>query len=583
MKIPSITEQDIINWLGAKELKKGTPYAKDKAVRYMRAQEMTLKAECWGSSPNPYQISITFNKDGPETGYCSCPVGSGAKCKHAAALLYNWAHFPENFQSIEPLEKVLNNSSKEELISLIEQMLDKHPDLELLLEVDEASNEPLTPAMVERQVQKMLDNLDYEWKSYGFYDSYDDYEVFQPFRRLLKKAEGNLRQGNSNDAGITFQTLAGKLMENYEQYNDEEGSLDEIIGDCVTGLGQCLSVTKDSERLNYLKTMFDIYSWDIELGGYGIGDEVPEIIGTNASEDEKSLVATWLNEAIRKNKGDSWSKVFHKQTYGKFLLELSSGADDESYLQMCRQTGRHFDATKRLLKLKQIDDAVKETKLLSSRELIEIANYFIEQGYTEQIYELILERSLSSEKGESLEWLCDYHQKRNEYSQALKFKEQIFWRQTYLDSYLETEVLAKKTNDWLATKERLLADLYKRGKYKLLTEIYLHDKNIAEAIKTLEQALKTPHSNKGLIIKVARAAEKTHPNEALNYYMQVANEIIKLRARNDYAKAVSYLTRIQKLYEQLGQETAWQKYLLAIKQETKQMRAFKAELQKAKL
>ena len=63
--------------------------------------------------------------------------------------------------------------------------------------------------------------------------------------------------------------------------------------------------------------------------------------------------------------------------------------------------------------------------------------------------------------------------------------------------------------------------------------------------------------------------------------MKFANKIIKSRARSDYAEAVNYLVRIKKLYEQLGQESDWQKYLLAVKQETKQMRAFKAEMQKA--
>ena len=133
MSIPSITEEDIINWLGYKDFSKGKPYAKDGVVLHMQARAQTIKAKCWGSSRKPYKVIITFNEKGIEKGNCSCPVGDGGKCKHAAALLYNWVNFPENFQNLESLESLLEKLSKEELNSLVIRMLDRHPDLDVLV------------------------------------------------------------------------------------------------------------------------------------------------------------------------------------------------------------------------------------------------------------------------------------------------------------------------------------------------------------------------------------------------------------------------------------------------------------------
>ena len=68
------------------------------------------------------------------------PRGDGGHCKHAAALLLTWLHEPEFFIEVPELEQVLEERSKEDLISLIREMVTRHPDLEQLLELSALSN-----------------------------------------------------------------------------------------------------------------------------------------------------------------------------------------------------------------------------------------------------------------------------------------------------------------------------------------------------------------------------------------------------------------------------------------------------------
>ena len=101
---------------------------------------------------------------------------------------------------------------------------------------------------------------------------------------LVDLADRTLAQGDVESAAVTYKMMTGELLEHYETYDDEAGSLAEVIDRCAEGLASLLaavdSTTEAEEALREeaLRTLFNIYHHDIRLGGVGLGDTVPEMI-----------------------------------------------------------------------------------------------------------------------------------------------------------------------------------------------------------------------------------------------------------------------------------------------------------------
>lgn len=96
-ELPRVTESDIHHWIGERSFGRGLGYFQRGHILNPRLQGDTLKARCLGSHPQPYHVQVTLGRDGIVAGECSCPVGAGGHCKHAAALLLTWLHNPDAF------------------------------------------------------------------------------------------------------------------------------------------------------------------------------------------------------------------------------------------------------------------------------------------------------------------------------------------------------------------------------------------------------------------------------------------------------------------------------------------------------
>ena len=86
-----------------------------------------------------------------------------------------------------------------------------------------------------------------------------------------------------------------------------------------------------------------------------------------------------------------------------------------------------------------------------------------------------------------------------------------------------------------------------------------------------------------LLIGIAQAAEKTRPQESVRIYQDAAQRLIKLRGRDNYVTAATYLARVRKLYQRLGEDKTWQALIADIRQQNSSLRALKEELGKVGL
>ena len=157
-RVPVISEIDVQNWVGTKSYQRGYRYYEDEAILNQRLRGQSLIAECQGSLTTPYRVEVRLGPEGILWGNCTCTAGEGGHCKHAAALLLTWLHEPDRFVEVPELDKLLENRSKDELISLIQQMVSRHPDLEQMLELSALVNlepgEPLAAELIAQQARR---------------------------------------------------------------------------------------------------------------------------------------------------------------------------------------------------------------------------------------------------------------------------------------------------------------------------------------------------------------------------------------------------------------------------------------------
>jgi uncharacterized Zn finger protein len=134
-KLPRLTEAHVRELASEKSFDRGEAYYHDGSVLEPVRQERELRAQCQGSDYEPYQVSAMLNESGIAETSCTCPYDYGDICKHIVALLLTYVHEPQSFRSIPPLATLLAGRSREELITLIGEMIKQEPELLSLVEL----------------------------------------------------------------------------------------------------------------------------------------------------------------------------------------------------------------------------------------------------------------------------------------------------------------------------------------------------------------------------------------------------------------------------------------------------------------
>ena len=581
-QFPSLTHTDIKNWVGLSSFQKGMPYFSNGAIYEARRQGQTLKARCRGSQAAYYQLQATFGPVGIVSADCSCPVGAGGRCKHVAALLLTWFDSPDSFEEIEDPTTTLEKHSKEELIAIIRQMIQREPDLAVLLEMplpgSKTDEKSLDAQVIRRQARHAMRRMDMDedWEDGGVYEAVAD------LQQLLDLAGQYLGQASPGNAAIIFHEVAETLLGNEDAIMQEvSGRLGSVIDDCAEGLEECLkTITDSAQREKILKGLFDIYAWDVDAGGIGIGDGVTDILLEQATLQERQMIAGWAEAALH-GKGD-WSR----RAMGGLLLELQADTmDDESFLEVCRQTGRSKDLVERLLTLTRVDEAVKESQRASDYELLSLADLFVQHDHGPQAETLISKRAKTSQDTRLIEWLKEYAKKRGDLIQALAFAEKLFWLRPTVEAYVEVRRLAQPQQQWAELRNKTLESLAQKGQHDLLTEIFLEEGLIDRALSSLDIAKKSNRywGGSALQIRVAQAAGEQRPKESIRLYMQMIEPLIAQRGRENYAQAADYLRSVRDAYLRLGEPHTWQALIANLREQHRNLPALKDELNQAGL
>ncbi len=579
---PDLSMQDIQAWVGPASFHKGKSYFDQGAIIDPRRQGMTLKASCLGSSAASYRVEVTMDNEGICVAECSCPVGVGGHCKHGAALLLTWLYNPEAFKEIAALDSSLEQRSKAELIATIHQMLQRYPDLEYLLElpspIKSTDQAAIDPGVIRQQVSKAFASAREEW---GWRDLF---ETARDLDELVNLARQYQEYGDITNAMIIYQVLAEEILK-YEDIvmEDEADRLGGLVDEAVEGLGDGLESVQDhGTRQEILQAIFNVYNWNVRMGGIGIGDSIPDILSQNATPHEKEFLVGLICAVLPDTR--KWGQ----ETMGGLLLDLQpEELDDETYLTICRQTGRLIDLVNRLLQLGRLDEAMTETHKAEDYQLPTLANIFVQHSHGSLAEQMMNARYDTSQDDRLMDWLKDYAIQQSDYPKALEWAKQLFLSRHSKAEYLEMKKLAIPINQWPDLRTETIDWLTDHQQFSVLVEIYLEESEIDLALDALEKAKvvtrycwEYPHS---LEITVAEAAEETRPEHAIQLYMDWVKRLIERRGRDNYTEAANYLKIVQGIYKRLGQSEHWLSLIASLRQENRNLPAFQDELNKAKL
>jgi uncharacterized Zn finger protein len=588
MSIPNdmqITETLIQSHCGATSVSRGRPYYQQGSVVERTRTGNTLQAKCYGSTPSPYRLTVTLANQQILDPSCSCPVGGGGRCKHIAALLFAWLHEPETFSKIESLAALLDSRSKESLVQLILQMVQREPDLESLIRLPppQEPRQSLDAELIARQVRRILESSSWEYGS--------EYKTASEIEEVIEQGLPYLEAGNIPNAVAVFATCAQEVIDGYDDVYDHDGAVAGTLSTCGEYLADCLSETDDpSTRALILHHLFDIYMWDVDFGGIDVGVVAQEAMVEQTTQEEKAVVIGWVQERLNASGQNSLSD-WRRQTLGHFLLQLSADEiDDEQYLAICRQSGRHQDLIRKLLELKRIGEAVEAARPMNGYDLWQVADNFVAQGYPREIEALTFDHITGSERPDRrvLEWLVAHLRRTGCAQEALDLALQRYDWQKNLQSFIAVQEVAGDLNLRAETTQKMCAALEEAKEYGLLVEVYIHEKKIDLALKNYE-ILRSVRSRgflpnlSPLSLRLAQAAEESHPVQAAQLYIEAAEKLIAQRSRGNYATAATYLARLKPLYERMGAPERWAETTQRLRTQHKNLPAMKDEFNRAGL
>src|SRR6266516_1511683 len=335
--------------------------------------------------------------------------------------------------------------------------------------------------------------------------------ITQELLAVKQTADSLAAQGDFLGAATIYETLVTEIFEQSHLYYDEEAEhddyyeeegyypeeegLDELVGECIEALGNCLADERADRvaREKSIEVLFAIYQRDLHAdNSHGFADGAAYQLVQYTTPLERQTIAAWIREVLSDEEEEITGS--QRKEYGKFLLDLEKDTlDDETYLRICRETGRTSDLIDRLLTLGRIDEAAREAQPVDDYALLGLADLFIQHKQDAVAERLVRARILApirpaydaarllllsqprraeEEKPDwrILDWLQKYYRERGNHVAELEVAETLFRTQPLLGHYQEIRDLAKQLSRWATVRPELLPVRVEAGSSALVIQ-----------------------------------------------------------------------------------------------------------------
>jgi uncharacterized Zn finger protein len=637
-----MTEQTIRNYTDSSSFSNGKSYARDGYIYDTVRRANTLQARSRGRSGGPYKVEATLalaKAPGTEpiTSYdCSCP--RGGFCKHVVALLLVWLRDPEKFVVAGDPAALLQDLTRDELAAILTALLQQYPDLERRVERLLPAIRPteggtakatLDPDAIRKQVAALVSNRYDQWNDWE-----DEEESDEELEELLELAERYADNGQWANAYVIYSTLVKETLQAMEQYSDDESNLPEFIEAGSEGLLQVLAAQAEASpadrlpattRAALIKLLYDAWKYDTNFG-YGWSGDVPPALAAAVTPGERAQLEAWVRTDMRH---DQWGS----KAFVRFILTLKEGAglSDDAILEEYRKAELYDELTIKLIELGRVEEALKVASdflpqaaqaIHFAERLLGLGKQWVDPALTciEARMAKVEEEQRQAAKGKTpqrtpadyqreqnhatyLQWLERQYGQHQRPGKALEIAQRRFeldpGERAYESIKQAAQLPGQPPGLWDDTRPLLLADLEAQDLWAALVNIYLRenapeearaalaalDRHLAEHKPTLWSSpdYVSPMALANLQLRVAKATEKDHPDEARAVYQRLAETLIGQRGRANYQQAAEYLAQVRTLYTRAGRKDEWLTYIADLRKRNKALSALRQELDAKKL
>jgi len=483
----------------------------------------------------------------------------------------------------EEIDTALARLSQSELIALVKKMLRREPHLESLLPlVSKQQQITIRPEMYQRKVEHIFRSGGNSWRSTS--------SIADDLLKVTDDADEFAAQQKYDAAVTIYECIVQGIFEHYEEFDDESGGLASVLDAGVTAMGNWLDEVKDDTPLRerMLRLLFAIYSFDVELGGVGIGEDAPTVLLEHVTDKERPTVVDWIRDALSTKGGADYHSKWRNEYFGRLLLQLQEDKlDDETFLRISREAGLTSKVIERLLSLGRSDEAVREAEHVSDHEIIPLADLFVQHGQDIRAESLVQKQYKQSNNWHLRDWLKKRYLARNDYVSTLALTQEQFQQGPSLSVYQELRQLAQHLNRWETLRPTLLATLNQSYHTNLFIQIALDEDDFDKAL-SLVKANRQPitgyaygYSISPVALEVAAAVEKSKPLATIDIYQHQVDWLIAQRNRGSYNSACTFLVKIRALYIQLSATEEWTSYLTLLRDKYSNLRALRDEMRTA--
>ena len=587
---PEIDLEQVRGRATEQSFERGQDYFNSGAVFDTALRGNDLEGNCTGSSYPSYQMRVRFDEDNDIVEiWCTCPYDWGGDCKHIVALLLTYIDDPDAFEERVPVRDALMARQREDLVDLIQQMVERYPGLAALIDRPSPgqhhANGPIDITPVRYELRQAV-RMSHEWQGSAIEWTIDS---------VTEMGQGFADAGDWRSASAIYRTILEECLETGFYPPDDEGEYVYALNTVLRKLATCLEpetiLQDDVERQAVLDKFLYAYTWDIDMGGYGLGDSVlPGALLTYATQGELPAIRQRVMAALQQKMQAEYGR-WGAEAYAAFLAELDEleGADVKVTLDRLHEQGMYHLLVEKLLSLGRAADAIAivSEHITGPSDRLRTLSMFVDAGQDDAAIALARE-TLSAQYGRRLAyWLAERHQVREEHKALFEVRHQIMNHDPSEGAYASLKAAAQTIGVWKETRPEILQDLGRAQRHPILARVYLHDEEWDAAWEVLDKLALTedrrPYWGSSLDLEVAERSRHACPQKAIPVYVKHAHRMIGGRQRSSYQQAAAYLVIVRDLYQQIGQEEAWAALIGDIRTEYRRLRALQDELNKAGL
>ena len=591
MPLPKITTDTIQHAATDKSFSRGESYFQAGAVREVTLRQNALYASVEGNELEPYQVSVSFDKNGITQAHCNCLYSFGGWCKHIVATLLVCVHEPETIEERPSLEKLLAPLDLAQTKSLIQSLVEETPRLiesvdfhattlalakESSVSNSKASKNKferktsVNPAPYKQRVRETIRNTVYEWEQGG-----EGYDFGEDINSIIDDAMTFAENGDGHSARVLLKAVTDGCIQYWDMVDDMLGDMPPAefgieFDTAWTEAILCTELTEDEQlywqqEIESWQDVLDVFPMSLEALRQG-WDYPPLQAVFDGNITSKGA---WENEAP--DWADQFSQIRLKilaqqERYDDYLLLAEAEGQTQAYLTMLTQLGREEEAIALTDELTTLEDAIALAKTLHDQGHSADALPVAMQG-------LHFETNNPSAAFDFAIWTRNLAEDLKDSAIALEAALIAFNLKPSLQDYQIIEKLSGQVprqitgQNWNETKEQLLQQLRERSTWQELNaqvEIFLLENLLDDAIAKLSALGMHTNYYDQLVLSVMDTAIPSPVSSHVQWVIESATaraqSIITQGKARYYDMAIEWLKRLKAAYLADNQAQEWLSY-----------------------